>query len=487
VLKVYNTLTGEKEEFISIEEGKVGMYVCGLTVQNYSHIGHTRSAINYDVIKRYLEYKGYDVLHIQNFTDVNEKIVARAKEENMQPFELAEKYTKAYMEDIDNLNIKKADIYPRATDNINEIIEMVHILIDKSYAYEINGDVYFSIEKFLDYGKLSGRNIEQMQAGARIEINEDKRHPMDFALWKRVDNEVEGWDSPWGKGWPGWHIECSAMSIKYLGNSFDIHGGGTDLIFPHHENEIAQSEAYSGVKPFVKYWLHNGSVNFKGEKMSKSLGNFYTTREILKKFSADEIRYFLLTKHYHNPIDFSIEEMEKSRVSLRRLINTSSKMEQLLRKESSENVNKDFSHDDFIDKLRERRIEFEEAMDDDFNSALAIGVLHELARDINFLINNRSFVLDETNKKLIKEAYNLYHKLAQVFGLTLEKIDKSKENLPIFNDIIDFILKLREEARREKNWQLADQIRNGLAKLGVELKDTPHGVEWEFEGKKEND
>ncbi|MGM0414470.1 MAG: cysteine--tRNA ligase, partial [Bacillota bacterium] len=270
-MKVYNTITGQKEEFITQEPGEVKMYVCGLTVQNYSHIGHIRGAINYDVIRRYLRHKGYDVSYIQNFTDINEKIVKRAEEEGLAPMELADKYSKAYINDLKNLNVEMPDEFCRVSENIDKIIEIIETLISKGHAYESGGNVYFSVESFDDYGKLSGRNIDEMEAGSRIDVDENKRHPMDFALWKKYEEDPT-WDSPWGKGWPGWHIECSAMSMKYLGGSIDIHGGGTDLVFPHHENEIAQSEAYSGEKPFVKYWLHNGTVDMSGEKMSKSIG-----------------------------------------------------------------------------------------------------------------------------------------------------------------------------------------------------------------------
>ncbi|MGM0548877.1 MAG: cysteine--tRNA ligase, partial [Bacillota bacterium] len=308
MIKVYNTLTGEKEEFKPVEKDKVKMYVCGLTVQNYSHIGHIRSVINYDVIRRFLEYLGYQVDYISNFTDINEKIVQRAAEEDLKPAALANKYANAFLEDLREFNVKPADKYLRVSENVAEIIEMVKTLIEKGYAYEVNGNVYFSVESFADYGKLSGRNLDEMQAGARIAVNKEKRNPLDFGLWKKVESET-GWDSPWGEGWPGWHIECSAMSMKRLGSTFDIHGGGVDLIFPHHENEIAQSEAYSDQK-FVNYWLHNGTVNLSGEKMSKSQGNFFTSREVLKEFSAEVVRYFLLTRHYRSPIDFSYEKLE---------------------------------------------------------------------------------------------------------------------------------------------------------------------------------
>lgn len=489
MLQVYNTLTGKKEEFKPVEEGKVKMYVCGLTVQNYSHIGHTRSAINYDVIRRYLEYRGYDVFYIQNFTDINEKIVDRAHKEGLTPKEVADKYTEAYLEDLDSLHVKEADIYCSATDNINEIIEMTKTLLGKGYAYEVNGNVYFSVEKFDDYGKLSGRNLEEMEAGSRVEINEEKQHPMDFALWKKVEDNVMAWDSPWGEGWPGWHIECSAMSIKYLGTCFDIHGGGTDLIFPHHENEIAQSEAYCSCQS-VKYWLHNGTVNIKGEKMSKSLGNFFTTREILQKFSADEIRYFILTKHYHSPIDFSLKEMKSARVSFNKLLNTYHNLNKLLaRDEGQEN---DFAKDSktgqefnrisaqFNQKLESRKQQFIKAMDDDFNTARAMGVMHELSTDINSFINNPKFILTDDVFSLIDRAKTLFDEVTGVFGLTMKHKQKDYVHSDKFKQLVSYILELREEARDEEKWEFADKLRDDLQDIGIEIKDTPHGPEWEL-------
>lgn len=478
MLKVYNTLTRKKEEFISLKEGKVGMYVCGLTVQNYSHLGHIRSAINYDVIRRYLEYKGYDVTYIMNFTDVNEKIVSRAAEEGLTMMELAEKYARAYLEDITELNIKPATRYVKATDNIDAIIKMIATLLERGYAYEVNGNVYFSVDKFEDYGKLSGRSLDEMQAGARLDVVEEKRNPMDFALWKKAPEGEKEWDSPWGKGWPGWHIECSAMATKYLGDSFDIHGGGSDLIFPHHENEIAQSEACTG-HTFAKYWLHNGPVNLKGEKMSKSLGNFFTTRELLEKYKADEIRYFLLTKNYRTPIDFSEEEVETAKAGLKRLSNLSQKLESLLfNNEQLEEVEGNLSTEGIKDTCRKRRIDFEEAMDDDFNTALAIGVIHELVRDINSFINSPDFTLQQKNCTVLKEAYGVFKELTDILGLSLDDKANINNDEAVIN-LMDFILKIREEAREQKDYQLADRIRDGLGELGFLVKDTTQGVEWE--------
>ena len=478
MLKVYNTLTRKKEEFIPVEDNKVKMYVCGLTVQNYSHLGHMRGVINYDVIRNYLEYKGYEVQYISNFTDINEKIIARAELEDMQPMALAYKYSQAFLEDLENLNIKKADKYCKATDNIDQIQEMVQTLIDKGYAYETDGNVYFSVEEFEDYGKLSGRKLEEMIAGTRKKVESDKKNPLDFALWKKVDDpDVMAWDSPWGKGWPGWHIECSAMSIRELGNTFDIHGGGTDLIFPHHENEIAQAEAYSGVKPFVKYWMHNGTVNMSGDKMSKSLGNFYTTRELLEKYTADQLRYFILTKHYRSPIEYNDEEIENTNKSLERLVNTKNTLENILKGKYEFEEGKDES--DILKIVKQKQKEFYEAMDDDFNTALASGAINEIATEINKVINASDFSLTKQLFQDLKEVYNIYIELTEMFGLTLEGSEQEVES-DKFNELVEYILQLREDARENQNYELADKIRDDLADMGIKVNDTPRGTEWEL-------
>jgi len=478
-MKVYNSLTGKKEKFVPHVQGEVRMYVCGLTVQNYSHLGHVRGAINYDVIRRYLRYKGYQVKYIQNFTDINEKIVARAEEEGQKPMELANKYAEAYIEDLKNLNVEMPDYFCRVSDNIPEIIEMIETLIERGHAYEAEGSVYFSVESFEDYGKLSGRKLEEMEAGSRVEVDASKRHPLDFALWKSYEEEPS-WDSPWGRGWPGWHIECSAMSLKYLDGKLDIHGGGTDLVFPHHENEIAQSEAYTGESPFVKYWLHNGTVDMSGEKMSKSTGNFYTTRELLEEFSANEIRYYILTKHYRSPIDFSFEELKNSRKSLKKLLNTTEQLDNLL--EKSEEIDQDdrlFLQEEFVDKLKAHRQEFGEAMDDDFNTARGMAVIHNLAGDINSFINSEDFELGRNTRQLLREARKLLEKLAEIMGLKLEVVGPELESGK-FAELVDYVVKLREEAREEKNFELADRIRDDLEQLGIEIKDTPRGPEWKL-------
>ncbi|MFP4021625.1 MAG: cysteine--tRNA ligase [Halanaerobium sp.] len=482
-MKVYNTLTGEKEKFETVEAGKVKMYVCGLTVQNYSHIGHIRSAINYDVIRRFLEYLGYEVDYISNFTDINEKIVKRAAEEDLSPAELADKYANAFLEDIREFNIKAADKYLRVSENIDEIIEMVETLIEKGYAYEVNGNVYFSVESFDDYGKLSGRSLDEMQAGARVAVNEEKKNPLDFGLWKKVD-QGEGWESPWGEGWPGWHIECSAMSMKRLGATFDIHGGGVDLIFPHHENEIAQSEAYSGEK-FVNYWLHNGTVNLSGEKMSKSQGNFFTSREVLKEFSGQEVRYFLLSRHYRSPINFSYEKLEEAKTSLERIKNTRKQLAKVLSldinsaAESKENTK-------FFEKVISSQKEFIEALKDDFNTAEALGVLHELVGEINTYINQKDFTLNEKNFAVLEETEEIFLELAEILGLEFNLESAVESNNKLVDPLIEFLIELREKAREEKDWEEADLIRDRLKEMGVEVIDTPRGTEWEINNTEEN-
>ena len=489
LLRVYNTLTGEKEDFKPLEANKVKIYVCGLTVQDYAHVGHIRSAINYDVIRRYFEYKDYEVTFVQNFTDINKKIVNKAEEEGLSPMELAEKYKQAYLDDIDQFNIKRADFYCTVSENIENIIEFVQTLINKDYAYEINGNVYFSVEKFDDYGKLSGRKIEEMEAGSRVEVKEEKNHPLDFALWKKVDKNVHiSWDSPWGQGWPGWHIECSAMCMDCLGDKIDMHGGGTDLIFPHHENEIAQSEAYSGQKPFVKYWVHNGTVNLKGEKMSKSVGNFFTARELLKKFTGQEIRYFLLTTHYRKPIDFSLEDIQDSAKSLDKLRRTKKRLKTILDKDANNNIEQDNNNKittEFEENLNNKKDQFLAAMEDDFNTAQAIGFLHEIIRHINRFIHKDDFVLNEKTRNLLNKADKILDDFAEILGISLDINEDKYKDDQLFKELVNYILELRNKAREDENWELADKIRDDLGAMGIEVKDTPRGVEWNIKRKRD--
>ena len=387
-LQVYNTLSGQKEPFVPLTPGKVAMYVCGVTVYDYCHIGHARSAMVFDVIRNYLEYKGYEVVFVKNFTDVDDKIIKRAQQEGLSTREIAEKYIQAHNEDMGRLGIRQADIEPKATEHIADMLHVVKTLVEKGVAYPVDGDVYFSVKKFPGYGKLSGRNVDDMRSGARIEIDERKQDPLDFALWKASKPGEPSWESPWGPGRPGWHIECSAMSSKYLGETFDIHGGGKDLIFPHHENEIAQSEAFSG-KPFVKYWLHNGFLSINQEKMSKSLGNFFTIREVLEKFSPETIRLLMLSTHYRSPLDYSDKRLEESAAALKRFYNTFHDVHELqsfvqpgtvLTQIGVEKLTRVAELSKQLEHLTQK---FEDAMDDDFNTAAALGILFDMLKATN--------------------------------------------------------------------------------------------------------
>ncbi|MBH8002658.1 cysteine--tRNA ligase, partial [Clostridioides difficile] len=397
-VKVYNTLTRTKEEFVPLEEGKVKMYVCGPTVYNYIHIGNARPFIIFDTLRRYLEYRGYDVTYVQNFTDVDDKIINRSHEEGISPEEVAAKYIKEYFVDCDGLGIKRATVHPQVTDNIQQIIEFIKELEYKGYAYAVNGDVYFDTNKFEGYGKLSGQKQEDLEAGTRIEVNDQKRHPMDFVLWKAKKEGEPGWDSPWGEGRPGWHIECSVMSKRYLGETIDIHAGGQDLTFPHHENEIAQSEARSG-KIFSKYWMHNGYININDEKMSKSKGNFFTVRDISKLYDLEIVRFFMLSAHYRNPVNFSDEMLNQAKAGLERLYNTKEKLEFTL----SNLVESPLTEKEveLVKELDDFRQKFIDAMDDDVNTADAVSVIFELAKLINSNVDENSSL--EFAKKCLDE------------------------------------------------------------------------------------
>ncbi len=460
-LKVYNTLTRTKEDFLPLEKGRVGIYVCGVTVYDECHLGHARAYVAFDIIRRYLEHKGYQVNYIQNFTDVDDKIIARAREmrekspqKDLKELvrEIAEKYTKKYFEHMDKLTVKRATQYPRATEHIGEMIELTEGLIRKGYGYQIDGDVFFEIGKFKDYGKLSQRKLEEMRIGSRVEVDERKRSPLDFALWKRSKEDEPSWDSPWGKGRPGWHIECSAMSMKYLGESFDIHAGGQDLIFPHHENEIAQSEGSTG-KPFARYWLHNGFVTINREKMSKSLGNFFTLREIFEKCNPRLVRFFLTSTHYRKPIDFSDDKLAKAKAGLERIENCLREVERrnlgaVSQKEPSQ-----------------ERKSFEEAMDDDFNTAAAAGVIFDLVNRINGW-------MEENELSRVGRAAQDVRDFCQILGLRPETAEAELE------ESLMKLIKEREEARRNKAWRRADAIRAKLREEGIILEDRPQGTTW---------
>ncbi|SHH44047.1 cysteine--tRNA ligase [Tepidibacter thalassicus] len=461
-MKLYNTLTRKKEEFVPLEEGKVKMYVCGPTVYNYFHIGNARPFIIFDTLRRYLEYRGYEVTYVQNFTDVDDKIINKANEEGISAEELADKYINEYFKDADALGIKRATIHPRVTENIKDIIEFIKDLENKGYAYVVDGDVYFDTKKFKSYGKLSKQSIEDLEAGARIEVNEKKKNPMDFALWKAKKEGEPGWDSPWGEGRPGWHIECSVMSNRYLGETIDIHAGGQDLTFPHHENEIAQSEARSG-KVFSRYWLHNGYINVNNEKMSKSKGNFFTVRDISKQFDLEVVRFFMLSAHYKNPVNFSDEMLKQAQSGLERLYNTRGKLEFLL-----ENLSGNLKDEEknILDKLSYYKQKFIESMDDDINTADAISVIFELAKFIN------SNVSEESSLEFSKKCYDLFIELTGVLNIVNKK---REENL---DEEIQKLIDERTKAKKEKNYQLADEIRQRLLDMGIVLEDTRQGTKW---------
>lgn len=461
-MKVYNSLTRQKEEFIPNNPDEVKVYVCGPTVYNFFHLGNARPFVVFDTLRRYLKYIGYNVNFVQNFTDVDDKIINRAKEEGISAPEVSEKYIKEYFDDAKALNIVPADTHPRVSENIQQIIEFVETLIEKGYAYEVDGDVYYSTRKFKDYGKLSKQNIEELEAGARIAVEEKKKDPLDFALWKARKEESEiAWESPWGMGRPGWHIECSAMSRRYLGTTLDIHAGGQDLQFPHHENEIAQSEACNGV-PFAKYWMHNAYITIDKEKMSKSLGNFFTVREIREKYKGEVIRYFLLSGHYRSPIDFNDNLMEMSKASLARFENARKNLEFLIEKGEGQMTDDEKKVFESYDSYRAK---FKEAMDDDLNTADAISAIFELVTAIN------QAVKDGASKEFAQKSLDTLLELTHVLGLLEAEEDA---------DVDDEIKKLvdeREAARAAKDFAKADQIRDELKAKGITLKDTPQGVQ----------
>lgn len=461
-MKIYNTLTRKKEEFVPIEEGTAKIYVCGPTVYNYFHIGNARPFVVFDTLRKYLQYRGYKVKFVQNFTDVDDKIINRAREEHLTAGEVSEKYIGEYYKDAAALNVAKADVHPKVSEHIPEIIEFVQTLIDKGYAYEVNGDVYFSTRKFKEYGKLSKQNIEDLESGARIAVGEIKEDPLDFALWKAQKEEDEiAWDCPWGKGRPGWHIECSAMSKKHLGDTIDIHAGGQDLQFPHHENEIAQSECCNGV-PFANYWMHNGYITIDNEKMSKSKGNFFTVRDILKEYDGEVMRFFLLSGHYRNPINFSDSLMEQAKAGLGRMRNAKENLKHLIANGEGEMT---AAEKEALAGYEKYRQEFIEAMDDDLNTADAISAIFELITAIN------TAVKDGASKEFAEKSLDTLMELATVVGLLQQDADEAVD------DDIQALVDERQEARKAKNFARADEIRDMLKARGITLKDTPQGVQ----------
>ena len=483
-MRFYNTMSNKIEEFETIENGKVKMYVCGPTVYNYIHLGNARPIIVFDTLARYFKYRGYDVTYIQNFTDVDDKIIKRANEEGISVKEVTEKYIKGFFEDIEPLNISDDIIRPKVTENMPEIIEIIKKLIDEGFAYEKDGNVFFEVKKFEEYGSLSNQKIDELEIGARVDIMEEKNNPLDFALWKRKKEGEPYWDSPWGQGRPGWHIECSAMAKKYLGDTFDIHGGGQDLVFPHHENEIAQSRcAYHG--NFANYWLHNGFIQVNGDKMSKSLGNFFLLREILGKFPGNVVRLFILGTHYRKPINFSMDKMEDSRKTLKNIVTSMNNFSEIIEKfsgkgshegEVSDNTGNN-SINEFKEKVNQLDKKFMEAMDEDMNTPQALAVIFDQIKETKkFSVN----VSSGEEAEALNYSYNsLGKKLEEVLGieLVLEEENKNlKNNDKLTGNLIELLIKLRADARKEKNFKLSDEIRDNLKELGIEIQDNKDGT-----------
>ena len=474
-IKVYNTLTREKEVFKPIEEGKVKMYVCGVTPYNHPHIGNARPFITWDVIRRYLEHIGYQVTLIQNFTDVDDKIINTANAEHVAWYTIAKRYIEAYFEVMDKLHIKRATLYPRVSTHMPEIIKMIETLIEKGYAYVLDNDVYYSVEKFEYYGQLSGRSLDDMMAGARIEVNDKKQNPMDFALWKGAKPGEPSWESPWGPGRPGWHIECSAMSNKYLGDNFDFHGGGSDLIFPHHENELAQSEACTGHHPMVNYWLHNGFITINQEKMSKSLNNFFLVRDILDSYTPDTLRYFILSTHYRSPLDFSDERLNEAARSLDRLGTAIDNVLYLLKQENGSASEQSAA---LLAEVKKAEEEFENAMSDDFNTALATSAMFAVAKEINIYTAAVSAGTVTVDKEAVQEVKRIYAFMTEIIGVLQERWSEKSATGKEYDELMQVILSIRQQCREQKNWALADSIRDQLMEIGIVIEDSPQGARW---------
>ena len=476
-IKVYNTLTKQKEEFVPIHPGKANIYVCGVTPYNHPHVGNARPFVTWDVIRRFLEHEGYDVTHVQNFTDVDDKIINTANKEGVQWYDICNRYIDSYFEVMDKLNVRRAHVYPRVSEHIDDIIKTVQCLVDNGYGYVVDGDVFYSVEKFKYYGQLSGRNIEDMMAGARVDVDDRKHNPMDFALWKSAKPGEPAWESPWGPGRPGWHIECSTMSMKYLDETFDFHGGGSDLIFPHHENEIAQSEGCTGIHPFVHYWLHNGFITVNEEKMSKSLGNFFMVIDILEHYDPETLRFFIVSTHYRSPLDFSDARLTEAQKSLARLRQAQETLGELSEMLSAGPTAESLA---LREKVKELREAFMEAMRDDFNTALAISHMFALAKEINIY---HKAVVDAGIKpdgKLVAMLNDVFAETCSIIGVlektaapAAEEAGDSKEA-----ELVEMLIAMRQDARKNKNYALADELRNKLNEIGIVLQDTPQGVKW---------
>lgn len=469
-MQIYNTISRKKEDFVPLNPPNVNMYVCGPTVYDYFHLGNARSFLMADVIRKYLEYKGYKVKFAMNLTDVDDKIIKKANEQNTDTKEITEKYTQAFFDDIKKLRIKKADIYPKATEHMAEITQLIEKLEEKNSAYNVDGNVFFNVSNFQEYGKLSGKKLDELESGARVEINKDKKNPLDFALWKKVKPDEPYWESKWGNGRPGWHIECSAMSQKHLGETIDIHAGGSDLIFPHHENEIAQSEGATG-KPFVKYWIHFGFLNIRDEKMSKSLGNFFTTREVLKHYSAESIRHFFNQTHYAGPLNYSEDLLESAQRGLEKINNFVEEIKEGIIRNKKDGITPEFDIDRY-------KFAFENAMDDDFNTPKATAVIFDFVRDANKTIGDKK---NEINSEFYITLKNFLKSTADEV-LTILNFDEKviEENNSLQNDLIELLIKLRNEARQEKNFKLGDKIRDELNTIGVQLKDSKEGTSYKI-------
>ncbi|MBQ3602655.1 MAG: cysteine--tRNA ligase [Clostridia bacterium] len=459
-MRIYNTLTRTKDELKTIEPGVLKVYACGPTVYNFIHIGNARPLCVFDVLRRYMEYRGYDVKFVQNFTDIDDKIIRRANEEGISFKEVSEKYIEEFWKDAKGMNIREATVHPKATENIDEIINIISTLIEKGYAYAVDGDVYFSPTKFDEYGKLSHQPLEELEAGARINVEDIKREPMDFALWKGAKPGEPYWESPWGHGRPGWHIECSAMVRRYLGETIDIHCGGQDLIFPHHENEIAQSECCNGA-PFANYWMHNGYINVDNVKMSKSLGNFFTVRDVAEKYGYEPIRYLMISSHYRSPINYSVDVIEQCKASLERLYTCRNNLDFALENAADGELDNEFN-----EKVHGRIQQFIKAMDDDLNTADGLSAVFELVRDINTAIANNA------SKQTLELGSKAFDELADVLGLVY---NRGKTSL---DDEVEALIAERAQARKDKNWSKADEIRDKIKAMGIVLEDTPQGVKW---------
>ncbi|MGB4001970.1 MAG: cysteine--tRNA ligase [Bacillota bacterium] len=489
-LRIYNTLTRSKEEFVPRKPGQVDIYQCGITPYDFTHIGHARQYVFWDTVRRYLKYRGWNVFCVQNVTDVDDKIITRAKDEGVEPEDISEKYHRDFLEVMDMLGVERPDVMPKVTQHTPEIIKLVEGLIEKGYAYEVGGDVFFDVTSYPGYGKLSGRSLDDMMAGARIEINPKKRNTMDFALWKAAKPGEPAWDSPWGPGRPGWHIECSALALKYLGSSFDMHGGGDELVFPHHENEIAQSEAFTG-EDFARYFVHHAMLNIDDVKMSKSLGNFFSVRDVLKEYEPGVIRYFFAARHYRTPANYGVEELEAADAAYRRLVSTLDAGRRALAAARKSATDAGAADEDGAARKEKEAVglslkahaeeaekKFIQGMDDDFNTAVALASLHDLARSVNEFLHVKGGTAGYSREDLegLEKAVNTLETLGKVLGLFREA--EASADSDMLESLVNLLIEVRRELRQKKEWALADRIRDSLKDIGIALEDTPTGTIW---------